>query len=146
MVGDQLDCPFCGHPYSEEYLESIVNKSFKCEACNKKIIVRLRKGFIRAEKRTERMIYYKKILQEKENHKYMISIVTESIKQIKHTYNEKLYKEFFEVGKLLWVREARKIFYIWCDSVDIPRQNIISFFKKNNGRTDIRTIKQYLNG
>lgn len=146
MENDDLDCPYCGHPYSEEFLEEMIGKSFKCEGCVKKIYVKTHRGFIRPEKRLNRMAYYNKAVSEIENHKYIDKQVVHFIKQSAKKYNEDLKKQFFTRGKINWVREARELLFQWCDSIDIPKKHIISFFKKNNGSLDARTIKLYLYG
>lgn len=144
MVGDKLDCPNCGYPYSEEYLESMIWKSFKCEQCFVKIKVRVLKGYLRPIIRHDRMAYFKKKKEEVENHKYMRDNLPKFIKDVCKKFNEELLRQFFENGKMDWVRQARKDFFFWCITLDIPQITIIRFFEKNNGIIDERTIKSYL--
>lgn len=145
MVGDDLDCPHCGYPYSEEFMESNIGKSVSCEKCNLKFSVKLDKGFIRIKKYSGIPAVIRKKIREKEDHKHMARVVPQFIKESANKYNEDLYKLFFREGKYLWVRDARKKFYFWCYTIGIPYRHIISFIKDNGGKTDIRTIKSYLN-
>lgn len=144
MVGDNLECPNCGYPYSEEYLESMIWKSFKCERCYVKVKVRMIKGFIKPSIRHDRMIYFGKRKEELENHKYMEKQLPKFIRASAKKYNTELKEVFFKEGKWLWVREARKNFFFWCYSIGIPFQVIVSFFSRNDGKADIRTIKSYI--
>ena len=146
MVGDDFDCPNCGYPYSEEYMEKMIWKNFKCEKCNYKIKVRLLKGYIRPLIRYDRMAYMKTAIREKENHKYMDSQIPLAIKSVVKNYNQDLINDFFSHGRKEWVVEARKNLIVASISVDIPKSHIISFFKSKGGGIDIRTINSYLNG
>lgn len=147
FLPDALDCPYCKYPYGEEEMEAKIWGLFRCDSCNKKIRVALLKGRIVLQKRLERMVYFDKLLREQEDHKYMRDFVLKkSIFSATKDYNSQLKELFFTSGKTLWVREAREIFYTMCATIDIPNKHIVSFFEKNGGKTDYRTINSYLNG
>lgn len=93
------------------------------------------------------MVYFKKLLKQQEDHKYMEDhVLKPSIVHGAKGYNSELKKLFFTSGKTLWVRKAREMFFDMCKTVDISNNSIVSFFKKNGGKTDYRTINSYYNG
>lgn len=145
MKGDRLDCPFCLYPYGEEDMEAMIYKSFKCENCDKKIVVKPAKnGTIHLEKRTSRMVYYTKMVEQEKDFNYMFSILKPCIFFAAKQYDRKIEKTFFLSGRKEWVMNARRQFCIDCDMVRIPHPTIVAFFEKNGGKMDTRTIKSYL--
>lgn len=145
MKGDKLDCPFCLYPYGEEEMEAMINKSFKCNSCQKKIQVKTNnKGYIILRKRTSRMVYYAKILEQKKDFTYMYSILKSCIFFAAKQYDRKIEAVFFASGRKDWVMNARKDFCKECDMVSISHSNIVAFFEKNGGKMDTRTIKSYV--
>ncbi len=145
MKGDKLDCPFCRFPYGEEEMEAMINKSFKCDNCYKKIVVKTNnKGYIQLEKRTTRMAYYTKMVEQEKDFKYMYCILKPCIFFAAKQYDRKIEKAFFLSGRKGWVMNARKDFCNECDMVSIPHPTIVAFFEKNGGKMDTRTIKTYL--
>ena len=146
MKGDKLDCPFCLYPYGEEEMEAMINKSFKCENCYKKIVVKTNdKGYIVLEKRLSRMVYYTRMVEQEKDFKYMYSILKPCIFFAAKQYDRKIEKAFFLSSRKVWVMNARRDFCRECNMVSIPNPTIVAFFEKNGGKIDYRTIQSYLN-
>jgi len=141
---DKLDCPYCGYLYEEEFVESVMNSSFKCERCEGKVRVKLNpRGYILMQRRVDRMHYAKVKQQRLEDCVYLDKIKKQYIVDTTGSYTEESSDIFFKHGKCEWVRQARLMFSEDARMVGIPLQTIVNYFKSNNGLIDYRTIQYY---
>jgi DNA-directed RNA polymerase subunit RPC12/RpoP len=141
---DKLDCPYCGYLYEEEFVESVMNSSFKCERCEGKVRVKLNpRGYILMQRRVDRMHYAKVKQQRLEDYVYLDKIKKQYIVDTTGSYTEESSDIFFKHGKCEWVRQARLMFSEDARMVGIPLQTIVNYFKSNNGLIDYRTIQYY---
>jgi hypothetical protein len=143
---DKLDCPYCGCFYEEEFIEALINSSFKCHQCDCKIRVKLSlDGYILMQRRKDRMNYAKVKEQREEDCIYLDRIKQQYITEVMGMYSDSLSEMFFKCGKCEWVRETRYKFSEDARMLGIPLQTIVYYFKKNGGNIDYRTINSYAN-
>lgn len=146
MVGDELDCPHCGYPYSEEELELMISKTKSCDSCEKRFSIELKDGYIRLKKRNTPDKQKKNELNEKIEHQYIDNtLLIKAIIIEKKTYTKALRNEFFQRPHLWWVSRARKFVVQNCRMMGIRVSSIERYFKNNNSKIDWRTIKTYEN-
>jgi hypothetical protein len=137
-------CSYCKYVYNQSVVEMNLWKTFFCENCGGKLVVRDHYGNICIEKRSDRLTYLKNEAQFKEDCRYMDKIAKECIFKQKKDFNQELAKQFCGATTYRWTEAAREEF-VKRVSVLVQGKNISKYFRKNGGSITFGTIKYYIN-